>query len=512
MAPPHAGACLPLLLFGSYQCCRCRPKQFNNRRREPASTMRRRVRNFIPWTLSVFGAIILAGWIAIRVLHPGPVGKLVLASGGGEGAYNVMGETYRKELARYGVELELRPDLEGIQTMTSLINNDGIVQAGFIKGGVAGSLQGRLASDAEHRWHDRQVDLLRSVGRLFYEPVWVFYRWPQLVKSLREFKGARIYVGTANSGTRLVVTRLLKANGIDDKNATLISEDLPADAAPLLSGKVDVAFLMLPPESAKVQALLRVAGIYLMNFAPEADAYTNRFPSLTKVVLRQGGVEFDPEIPSADITLLATSAALAVRKDLHSALTSILTSAVMHNPKPGFDRDGEPILFYTAGQFPNGDDPEYEVASDARQLYKAGEMPFLLRSVAPMNARFGIPFWVSAFLHEHGTQSILLLIPLLSILVPLSRMLPTLYRWSVRRRLLYWYRQLKSLENSLGATPTQEYLEQKEAELERIDFAVSRIRVPLNFSDQLYDLRGHIDLVRQRLMPRAVRVPSAAAE
>jgi hypothetical protein len=32
---------------------------------------------------------------------------------------------------------------------------------------------------------------------------------------------------------------------------------------------------------------------------------------------------------------------------------------------------------------------------------------------------------------------------------------------------------------------------------------VSRIRVPLNFSDQYYDLRSHIDLVRQRLGARA---------
>jgi hypothetical protein len=36
-------------------------------------------------------------------------------------------------------------------------------------------------------------------------------------------------------------------------------------------------------------------------------------------------------------------------------------------------------------------------------------------------------------------------------------------------------------------------------ELDRIDAAVSRASVPLPFSDQLYDLRAHIDLVRRRL-------------
>jgi hypothetical protein len=36
-------------------------------------------------------------------------------------------------------------------------------------------------------------------------------------------------------------------------------------------------------------------------------------------------------------------------------------------------------------------------------------------------------------------------------------------------------------------------------ELDRIDAAVSRASVPLPFSDQLYDLRAHINLVRRRL-------------
>jgi multidrug efflux pump len=49
-------------------------------------------------------------------------------------------------------------------------------------------------------------------------------------------------------------------------------------------------------------------------------------------------------------------------------------------------------------------------------------------------------------------------------------------------------------------------------ELRRIDRAVSRLKLPLHFSDQLYDLRGHIDLVEQRLVPKRnlQAVPQAA--
>ena len=120
--------------------------------------------------------------------------------------------------------------------------------------------------------------------------------------------------------------------------------------------------------------------IRLMDFTPEAEAYTNRFPSLSKVVLRQGAVEFDPLMPTDDITLLSTSVALVVRPDMQPALVSLLTHAVVHNPKSGFDKNGDPVLFYRAGEFPSANDPEFEVANDARVVYKSGELPVVLKN------------------------------------------------------------------------------------------------------------------------------------
>ncbi len=158
-------------------------------------------------------------------------------------------------------------------------------------------------------------------------------------------------------------------------------------------------------------------------------------------------------------------------------------------------------MFYKAGEFPNGNDPEFELASEAQSVYQSGDLPILLRTVAPLNKQLGLPFWPAAFINANAARSILLIIPLLSIIVPLIRIFPMLYNWSVRRRLLHWYRQLKTLENTLDHPPTPDQVAQKLHELERIDRAVSKIRVPLYFSDRLYDLRGHIDLVRQRLAP-----------
>ena len=79
---------------------------------------------------------------------------------------------------------------------------------------------------------------------------------------------------------------------------------------------------------------------------------------------------------------------------------------------------------------------------------------------------------------------------------------PAFCRWltigSWRRRLFYWYAQLKALEASFDG-PIDKHLSEKQAEIERIEEAVSHISFPLTFSDQLYNLRSHIEIVRRKI-------------
>jgi len=442
------------------------------------------------------GTIGLASYGVVRQARTIGEGKIVMATGSSQ--YFELAESYRRDLERYGVEYEVQRRTEGFATLKALLEAGPGVNAGFIKGGLVGSLQGRLATEkAKGRY--AEFTKLWSVGRLFCEPIWVFTRGNMPITSLRDLKGKKILTGTRESGTRRVANQLLKANGIDKTNATLIAESLPADAAPLADGRADAAILIEPADSELIQKLLRTENIRLMDFSAEAEAYDNRFPAITKVVLRKGAVEFNPLNPPGDITLLATTAALVVRTDMHPALVSLLTHAVVSNPKGGFDKVGDPILFHRAGEFPSGSDPEFQISKDARAVYKSGELPILLRNLAPVNAQMGIPFSFTAFVSSYAGQVLLVLIPLLALLVPLSRALPALYVWLVRRRLVHWYRHLKALERNLDSRGAKYDLATHQAELERIDGAVRRIRVPHYFSNELYDLRLHIALVRQRL-------------
>jgi hypothetical protein len=105
-----------------------------------------------------------------------------------------------------------------------------------------------------------------------------------------------------------------------------------------------------------------------------------------------------------------------------------------------------------------------------------------------------------------------LLVAVVAVGLPLFHYLPLLYKWSARRRLIYWYGQLKILEASFGATVSGEHLAEKQAEIDRIEDSVSRIRFPLTFSDQLYELRSHIDVVRRKIESRSNSPRRIAAE
>ncbi len=72
----------------------------------------------------------------------------------------------------------------------------------------------------------------------------------------------------------------------------------------------------------------------------------------------------------------------------------------------------------------------------------------------------------------------------------------------IKRRIFYWFRELRDLERQLANRSEKPDLPAMKAELNQIEDAVSSIPVPLHFSDRLYELRAAVDLVCQRVVNR----------
>ncbi len=343
------------------------------------------------------------------------------------------------------------------------------MKAGFVQGGLSN--------------HIDAPDLF-SMGRVITEPVWIFYRGAK-VDHITELKGKRILTGPDGSGTSVLARKLLEANGVTPENSKLISLPLTDYAGALAKEDADAAFLVIGEEGAPVQALLRQPGTSLMNMA-QADALIQRYPYLTSVILRQGVVDFAQNIPPADTALVATKAMLLVRDDLHPALITVLAQAILAvQSRPSLKETGELRLF-ALGADALADDPEFPMVDDARRVYKSG--PTFFWRV--------LPFWLATLLD----RAFILLLPVIGVIIPLFRIVPWLYNWRMRRRILRWYTPLKALERDLDKTGTApDFIARKEKELDGIEESVWRISVPGHLAPELYTLRDHVEFVRRRI-------------
>jgi TRAP transporter TAXI family solute receptor len=418
-------------------------------------------------TVLLLGLAAVALWWALQYVQPPPQRTLVIATGPDQGAYHTFGRGYQKALARSGIRTELRSSAGSVENLKRLQDEKGGVLAALLQGGIA---------------DEKTAPGILSLGGVFLEPVWIFYRRGETIQRFGQLRGRRIAIGPEGSGTRALALALLGAAKLDGGNTELLPITGAEARDALIAGTADAMFGVAAAETPLIQNMLRDPRIVPMSLA-QADALTRLFPHLTKVVLPQGVVDLEKDVPSQDITLVASVASLVARADLHPALVAQLAQAAaeVHGARANW--------FQQAGQFPMANDSAFPMSPDAVRFYKSGP-PFLQRY---------LPFWVANLVE----RTAVLLVPLFTIAFPLLRGGPALYRWNVRRRLQTWYARLQRLEvNMHRAPPSPESLQAHRKELDAIEAGVRAIHVPKAFGEQLYNLREHIEYVRGKLAGR----------
>jgi len=437
---------------------------------------------FGPFLLIAAG--LLAG--AYYMLNPTPPKRVVLATGPAQGDYALFGARYKEELARFGIEVVLRETDGSSENRRLLINRFEDVDIAFVRGGA-----GDAAPDGEEQESDLKLE---SLGSLFYEPIWIFYRGAAArrlpggrLTTLAQLRGMRVGIGESGSGVPNLMLKLLQANHLEPRAIKLTRDDPSITVAALLDGKIDVAVLASAPESLLVQMLLRTPGIRLFEVA-QAEAYSRRFPYLSAVTLPRGMVEFDRDMPPRDLRLLSSTTMLVARETTHPTLVQLFVQAAnrIHGDAGWFSR---------AGQFPGGGHAELPLAAEAERFYKHG---------APLLQQY-LPFWLANLIDRMWVA----LFSIIAMLIPLSRVVPPLYQFRVRSRIFRWYRDLREIEDNLAANtePRDKLL----ARLDQIELRAEEIAVPLSYTDQLYALRSHIQMVRERLLQAEPPPPATDA-
>ena len=415
-------------------------------------------------------AIIAAGfWYAAQFIQPAPPRRLVIATGGEGGAYQRFAAAYKPILERHGIAFVERPTAGAVENLALLRDPAEELDVAFMQGGLG------VGQDPAG---------LVSLGSIYYEPLWVFYRGGAEIDRLVQLRGKRIAIGGEGSGTRGLALELLEASGAAEAPTRLLPLSGLEAVEALKQGRADAIFLVGPANSGAVWLSFFTDGFRLMSFA-QADAYVRRWPFLSKLTLPRGAIDLVRDIPASGVTLVAPVAALVAREEIHPALIDLLlqTAAEVHGP---------PGLFQRAGEFPNGRQVDFPLSKEAERFYASGRR-FLQRY---------LPFWAATLVD----RLLVLLIPLIALAIPLSRILPSLYSWRVSSRIYKWYGQLKFLEEAWRRDPAARPREEWLAELDQLEARVNRIRTPLAYANQLYILREHIGLVR-RYMTRAADPP-----
>jgi len=418
-------------------------------------------------------AIIAAGlWMAIVALRPLPPRTITMVTGPEGGAFYEMGKHYQELLSHQGIKLELLPTGGAMENLARLRDPLSRVDVGLLQGGIT---------------NEKESPTLVSLGAVFYEPLWFFYRSAirrgganvNLIKGegLEYLRGRKISIGPEGSGTKVLVLKLFARNGIDESFAQLLSLSHKEAGEKLLKGDVDVAFMMTGWDSPIVQRLISDENIELATF-PRADAYIALYPFLNKLIVPAGVGDLKKNLPPKDVILFAPKASLVVRKDLHPAIQYLLldTAQQIHS---------QAGIFQKSGQFPAAESVDLPLSDYALRFYKSGR-PYLQEH---------LPFWI-AVLIERLT---VLLLPLLAVIYPLFRFMPSLYALEIRWRINRLYGELRFLEKELEAHGEGQSNDDLNKRLDELEVKASHFHVPLFYANLLYTLRMHITVVRKRL-------------
>ncbi|MEC7577225.1 MAG: TAXI family TRAP transporter solute-binding subunit [Pseudomonadota bacterium] len=416
----------------------------------------------IPETVKTYGLIALiiacSFWFAARFIEPTPPKEITIAAGAVGGDYYRYAEKYQKHLANEGITLNILETAGSLENITLLEEKKADIA--FIQSGLA---------------TEDNSEYIEALSGLYFEPIWVFMRTDVFSGiDLQKLKNRRIAIGKVGSGTNKVARQLLELNKmVDDTTLLEISGQDAIDA--LKKGTVDAAVFVAKPSAATIQTLMHDKSLHLLSF-DRAYGYTSTYKFLSKVTLNEGVIDMAQNIPNKSVPLLSPVAQLAAHKDFHGALKTLLVSVTM-------DIHKDATLLSTKGQFPTLDFIDLPIASEATRYFTYG--PNILQ-------RF-LPFWLVDMI----SRMVVMLIPLLGVMLPLIKLASPTYRWRTRSKIYKWYKSLKKMEETANASDAD--LDEILAALSKIDADVKKTIVPLSYADELYNLRLHIQMIKDHV-------------
>ncbi len=399
--------------------------------------------------------------IAYQFVEPAPPNKITIATASAQGSYFVFAEKYRQLFAKEKIELQILETSGSVENLKLLADKK--VDVAFLQGGV-----GRA----------EKYPKLKGLASLYLEPLWIFVKKDLNVMSIQDLIGKKIAIGPEGSGTRQIALQLFIDNNLTGADKVeLLPLGGTEGAEELLSQKIDALFLVTGVGSPLVRKLFLDPRVRLVNLV-RAESYTRLHNYLSHIVLPAGVLDMGRNIPDQDINLIAPAATLVTNGDLHPALTDLMMqiTATVHK---------DSTILTSGKPFPSSEKVDFPLSKEAERFYRNGPS-FLQRY---------LPFWAASLIDRLKVM----VLPLVALILPLTKVLPPTYRWRMRSRIYRWYDELHELDLYTRENANSEVITSAVATLDAMEHDVRQVEVPLSYSEELYNLRLHIELLRNQL-------------
>lgn len=429
------------------------------------------MRSDLAWLrLTLLSLLAALGFVAVTVwlLDLIPPKRITFAAGRPGGAYYALAEQYQSILARDDITLEILDTAGSVANVDAMTRATNPVDAGLVQGGVP------IPDGAE----------LEALATIFLEPLWVFHagQMPEAA-DIAAWQGLRVAAGEPGSGTRFVIESIVETLGLELGPDSYVPLGGAAAADALRNGRVDLAVFVAPASAPYLDALFTDPTLNVSQIR-DREALVRQLPFVQLADIPPSAFDYAERLPPERIDLVAMVGRLVAQSDLHPALVDRLVTAArsVHS-----SRD----LITGEGRFPST---------------QAADMPVNAQAVAilsrePNRLHELLPFWVVAQINSFA----ILLLPILFLLVPLFRMVPSIYEWQMRARVYRRYTDLRRIDRDALETRDPAELDRLTRRLDQIEAAVAKLSLPLRFREQAYTMRVHIDLLRRRIAERRLR-------
>jgi len=398
-------------------------------------------------------------WLSAQFVKPAPAKELTIATGRKGGSYFEFANRYKLLLENQGIKVNII-ETAGSLDILKLLNNHK-ADIGFVQGGTVDD--------------NKSYENLEAIASIYYEPLWLFMKKSkQSISYVSQLKNKKVSIGEVGSGTSMLVKQIAKANAINIKGESIFHLSLNESYKALKKGKIDAFFSVVSTEAPTIIKLLQDNTIEAVSLK-RVKAYEKLFSYLSGITVYEGSIDLVNNLPKKDINLLATTATLAVHKDVDDTLVRLFAKVVKNE---NHRDDG----------FPNIKHLQLPVNPQAKS--------YLLKGDSVLEKIF--PYWIAVNIDRFK----IMIIPFLTLLIPLFKGFIPLYRWRIRSKIYRWYKQLDKQEQSWEKYDQKE-LKKAIGELKNLQREIKeQVDVPLSYMNEYYQLKTHVDFVLKKMIEK----------